>query len=61
VAASGVGDQVNVVVGAGKNMPGVVKVYPGTSFTSGMTTEPTGGQILNPYNGTALTDGIFVG
>ncbi len=61
VAASGVGDQVNVVVGAGKNMPGVVKVYPGTSFTNGMTTEPTGGQILNPYNGTALTDGIFVG
>ena len=61
VAASGVGDQVNVVVGAGRNMPGVVKVYPGTGFTSGSTSEPTGGQLLNPYNGDILADGIFVG
>ena len=61
VAASGVGDQVNVVVGAGRNMPGVVKVYPGTGFTSGSTNEPTGGQLLNPYNGDILADGIFVG
>ena len=61
VAATGVGDQVNVVVGAGRNMPGVAKVYPGTSFTNGSTTEPTGGQLLDPFGGGALTDGIFVG
>ena len=50
-----------VVVGAGKNMPGVVKVYPGSGFTSGSTIEPTGGQLLSPYNGATLADGIFVG
>jgi hypothetical protein len=61
VVATGVGDQVNVVVGAGRNMPGLVKVYPGSGFTGGSTTEPTGGQLLNPDNGTVLTDGIFVG
>ncbi len=61
VAATGVGDQVNVVLGTGRNMSGLVKVYPGSGFTSGSTSEPTGGQILNPDNGTALTDGVFVG
>jgi hypothetical protein len=61
VAGTGVGDQVNVVVGAGRNMPGVAKVYPGTGFTSGSTSEPTGGQLLSPFGGGALTDGIFVG
>jgi hypothetical protein len=61
VAASGVGDQVNVAVGAGKNMAGVVKVYPGISFSEGDSSEPTGGQVLSPYEGTDLADGIFVG
>ena len=61
VAATGVGDQVNVVVGAGRNMPGVAKVDPGTSFTTGSTSEPTGGQFLNPDDGADLGDGIFVG
>jgi hypothetical protein len=61
VAATGVGDQVNVVVGAGRNMPGLAKVYPGTGFTSGSTSEPTGGQLLDPFGGGTLTDGIFVG
>ena len=60
-AGSGVGDQVNVVVGAGRNMPGLAKVYSGTGFTSGSTSEPTGGQILDPFGGGTLTDGIFVG
>ena len=60
-AGSGVGDQVNVVVGTGRNMPGLVKVYPGTGFTSGSTSEPTGGQLLDPFGGGSLTDGIFVG
>ena len=61
VAPTGTGDQVNVVVGAGRNMPGVAKVYPGTGFTSGSTSEPSGGQFLSPFGGGALTDGIFVG
>ena len=61
VAATGVGDDVNVVVGAGRNMPGLVKVYPGSGFTSGSTSEPTGGQLITPFGGGALTDGIFVG
>ena len=61
VAATGVGDQVNVVVGTGRNLPGLVKVYPGTGFTSGSTSEPTGGQLLDPFGGGTLADGIFVG
>ena len=61
VAGNGLMDQVNVVVGAGRNMPGVVKIYPGTGFTSGSTSEPSGGQFLSPFGGGALTDGIFVG
>ncbi len=61
VAASGVGDQVNVVVGTGRLMPGLAEVYPGTGFTSGTTTEPTGGQLLSPFSDEALTDGVFVG
>jgi hypothetical protein len=61
VAPTGIGDQVNVVVGAGRNMPGVAKVYPGSGFTSGSTTEPTGGQLIIPFGGDPLTDGIFVG
>ena len=56
---TGAGSQVNVVVGAGKNQAGASKVYPGASFTNGMTTEPTGGMVLT--NGGALADGIFVG
>ncbi len=60
-AASGVGDQVNVVVGAGRNMPGLAKVYPSSGFTSGSTSEPTGSELLNPFGGAILTDGIFVG
>jgi len=60
-ATTGVGDQVNVVVGAGRNMPGLVKIYPGTGFTNGSTSEPSGGQLLDPFGGGALTDGIFVG
>ncbi len=61
VAASDVGDQVNVVVGTGRDEPGLVNVYPGTGFTSGTTTEPTGGQLLSPFSDVALTDGVFVG
>jgi hypothetical protein len=61
VAGNGLGDQVNVVVGAGRNMPGLVKIYPGTGFTSGSTSELSGGQFLSPFGGGALTDGIFVG
>jgi hypothetical protein len=61
VAATGIGDHVNLVVGAGRNMPGVAKVYPGTGFTSGSTSEPTGGQLISPYNNAVLADGIFVG
>jgi hypothetical protein len=59
--ASGVGDQVNVVIGAGRDMPGLAKVYPSSGFTSGSTSEPTGGELLNPFGGAILTDGIFVG
>jgi len=59
VAATGKGSQVNVIVGAGKGKAGVSKVYPGTSFTAGQTTEPAGGSTLT--NGGALTDGVFVG
>jgi hypothetical protein len=61
VDPTGVGDQVNVVVGTGRNLPGLAKVYAGTSFTSGSTSEPTGGQLLDPFGGGSLTDGIFVG
>ena len=61
VADSGYKDQVNVAVGAGRNMAGVAKIYPGTGFTSGSTSEPTGGQLLSPFGGGVLTDGIFVG
>jgi hypothetical protein len=61
VAAIGIGDEVNVVVGAGRNMPGLAKVYPVTGFTNGSNSEPTGGQLLTPFGGGALTDGIFVG
>jgi len=61
VAATGANDQVNVAVATGRNMPGQAKVYPGTSFTNGMTTEPTGSQLLNPFGGVALSDGVFVG
>jgi hypothetical protein len=58
---TGVGDQVSVVVGTGRNLPGLVKVYAGTSFTSGSTSEPSGGQLINPDDGANLADGIFVG
>jgi hypothetical protein len=37
------------------------KVYPGTGFTSGSTSELTEGQLISPYNDAALADGIFVG
>ena len=56
---SGVGDQVNVAVGTGRNRDGVVQVYPGTSF--GGTGEPGGSQVIDPFGGIALTDGVFVG
>ena len=61
VATSGVGDQVNVVVSTGRTMPGLAKVYAGASFTSGTATEPTGGQLIDPFGGGTLTDGVFVG
>jgi hypothetical protein len=60
VVPTGTGDQVNVVVGSGRNVVGMVKVYPGTGFTSGSTTEPTGGQALSPFNEADLADGAFV-
>jgi len=56
---SGAGDRVNVAVGTGRNRDGLVQVYPGTSF--GGTGEPGGSQVLDPFGGIALTDGIFVG
>jgi hypothetical protein len=56
---TGVGDQVNVAVGTGRNREGVVQVYPGTSF--GGTGEPGGSQVIDPFGGIALTDGVFVG
>ena len=59
VASTGNGSQVNVVVGTGKRALGVAKVYPGTSFTNGMTTEPAGGKVL--VNSSILVDGIYVG
>ena len=59
VARNGIGNQVNVVVGTGKGQAGVAKVYPGTSFTNGMTTEPAGGSVLTSVG--VLEDGIFVG
>jgi len=58
---TGVSDDVNVVIGAGRNMPGLVKAYPSSGFTSGSTSEPTEGQIIDPFGGGLLTDGIFVG
>ena len=61
VARTGIGSQVNVVVGAGRNMPGLVKVYPGSSFAVGSTTEPVGGMLLTPFGSEVLTDGVFVG
>jgi uncharacterized repeat protein (TIGR01451 family) len=60
-APSGVEDQVNVAVASGRGMSGTVKAYPGTGFTSGSTSEPTGGQLLNPFGTATLTDGVFVG
>ena len=61
VVPTGTGDQVNGGVGSGRNMPGVVKVYPGTSFTSGSTADPSGGQVLSPFNDADLAHGAFVG
>jgi hypothetical protein len=60
VVASGVGDQVNVVAATGRAMPGMVEVYPGTGFTDGSLSEPSGGQIYHLPTGVGLTDGIFV-
>ena len=61
VARTGIGSQVNVVVGAGRSLPGLVKVYPGSSFAVGSTTEPAGGMLLTPFGSEVLTDGVFVG
>jgi hypothetical protein len=58
---SGSGDQVNVAIGTGRSLPGLVKVYQGTGFTSGSTSEPSSGQLITPFGGEPLTDGIFVG
>ena len=61
VAPIGIGDEVNVIVSSGRNMAAAAKVYPVTGFTNGSTSEPTGGQLLSPFGGAALTDGVFVG
>ena len=59
VIPSGTGDQVNVAVGTGRDRAGLVQVYPGTGFSG--AGEPSGSQLLNPFSGAVLTDGIFVG
>jgi hypothetical protein len=57
---TGNGDQVNVAAGTGRGRVGQVQVYLGTSFGMG-TGEPGGSQLLDPFGGSVLTDGVFVG
>jgi hypothetical protein len=49
----------DVVVGAGRNHPGLARVYLGAGI--GGPAEPGGSQLLDPFGSAALADGVYVG
>jgi hypothetical protein len=50
----------DLAIGTGAGQPSSVKVYLGKSLV-GAGTEPAASQVLDPFSGAVLVDGVFVG